>query len=61
MNGITTDYSKSRKRCLIENNKITCYSAYKSKMISRWQGGGAGGVYEDTLRTPTTKPTKIAL
>jgi hypothetical protein len=33
----------------------------KSKMISRRQGGGAGGVYENTLRTPTTKPTKIAL
>jgi hypothetical protein len=31
------------------------------KMISRRQGGGAGGVCTNTLRTPTKQPTKIAL
>jgi len=25
-----------------------------------WQGGGAGDVYENTLMTPTTQPTKLA-
>jgi molybdenum-dependent DNA-binding transcriptional regulator ModE len=36
-------------------------AASKSKMISRRRGGGAGGVYANTLRTLTTKPTKIEL
>jgi hypothetical protein len=36
-------------------------AAFKSKMISRRQGGGAGSVYENTLRKPTTLPTQIAL
>jgi len=36
-------------------------TASKSEMISRRQGGGSAGVYEHTLRMPTTQPTKIAL
>ena len=34
---------------------------FKLKMISRRQGEGAGNVYVNTLRTPTTQTTKIAL
>ncbi len=29
------------------------------RIISRRRGRGAGGVYENTLRTPMTKPTKV--
>jgi hypothetical protein len=28
--------------------------------ITRRQGGGSAGVYDDTLRKPTTMPTKLA-
>jgi hypothetical protein len=37
------------------------YAILKSKMILRRVGGGSAGVYENTLRKPTTTPTKIAL
>jgi len=33
---------------------------FRFQRITRRQGGGSAGVYEHTLRKPTTKPTKLA-
>jgi hypothetical protein len=53
--------SRSYKEIIFQDQRIAINDISKSKMISRRQGGGSAGVYENTLRKPTTLPTKIAL
>jgi hypothetical protein len=58
MGSVGTAQSEVMKNVkFLSGHNGTHYTISKSKMISRWQGGGSAG----GLRKPTTLLTKIAL